>query len=92
MNKEDLYNFMRILKLVLLTCGAYMFQQEGRLFQIWYMDNFVEMNKQKSMLTMQWFIHKYIRNLNLSLFGIKSLKEKMLPKVEQTKHKPLKLF
>lgn len=69
-----------------------MFQQEERLFQIWYMDNFAEMNGPKSMLTMQWFIHKYIKNLNLSLFGIESLKEKMLPEVEQTKHKPLKLW
>ncbi|KAK9267635.1 hypothetical protein L1049_010066 [Liquidambar formosana] len=35
------------------------------------------------------YIHKYVRNLTLSYFGAKSLKEKLLPQLEEWVHKTL---
>ncbi|KAH7686842.1 Cytochrome P450 B-class protein [Dioscorea alata] len=61
----------------------FIFQQEGRLFQCWYPKSFTRIFGVNSMLALHGFMHKYLKSLVLSLFGVDSLKEKLLPEIEQ---------
>lgn len=59
----------------------YIFQQEGQIFQSWYPESFTEILGRQNIGSLQGFMHKYLKNMVLSLFGPESLK-KMLPEVE----------
>ncbi|KAA3457724.1 cytochrome P450 87A3-like isoform X1 [Gossypium australe] len=61
----------------------FVFLQEGQLFQSWYPDTFTEIFGRQNLSSLHGFMHKYLKNMVLSLFGPESLK-KMLPEVERT--------
>ncbi|XP_043715968.1 cytochrome P450 87A3-like [Telopea speciosissima] len=68
----------------------FIFQQEGKLFEFWYMDTFTEvMWNKKSVPSLQGYIHKYIRSLILNLTGPQNLKEKLLSEMDQATMKQL---
>jgi hypothetical protein len=61
----------------------YVFQQEGKLVERWYMDSFSKLLGQDvTRITARKDIHKYLRNLILSHFGHEALKEKLLSNLE----------
>ncbi|KAB1203549.1 Cytochrome P450 87A3 [Morella rubra] len=61
----------------------YVFQQEGKLVERWYMDSFAKLLRQDTTrINAHKNIHKYLRNLVLGYFGPEALKDKMLPKLE----------
>ncbi|KAF8412314.1 hypothetical protein HHK36_000275 [Tetracentron sinense] len=70
----------------------FIFQQEGKMFQSWYMESFTEIFGRQSVLSSHGFIHKYLKNLILTIFGIESLKERLLPEVDDTTRKHLHLW
>ncbi|XP_043717919.1 cytochrome P450 87A3-like [Telopea speciosissima] len=72
--------------------NQFIFQQEGKLFQIWYMDTFTEIFGEESLISVHGFVHKYLRSLILSIFGSENLKEKLLPAMEQQTIKHLKFW
>ncbi|XP_043717920.1 cytochrome P450 87A3-like [Telopea speciosissima] len=72
--------------------NQFIFQQEGKLFQIWYMDSFTEIFGEESLISVHGFVHKYLRSLIFTIFGPENLKEKLLPEVEQKTLKHLKLW
>ncbi|KAK6947726.1 Cytochrome P450, partial [Dillenia turbinata] len=65
------------------------FQQEGHLFQSWYPDTFTEIFGRQNVGSLHGFMYKYLKNMVLNLFGPESLKEKLLPEVEQAAHRNL---
>ncbi|KAJ4835069.1 hypothetical protein Tsubulata_028839 [Turnera subulata] len=69
----------------------FIFQQEGNLFQSWYPDTFTEIFGRQNVGSLHGFMYKYLKNMVLNLFGPESLK-KMIPEVEQTTSKRLKLW
>ncbi|KAF9616902.1 hypothetical protein IFM89_032864 [Coptis chinensis] len=70
----------------------FVFQQEGKLFQSWYPDTFTEIFGKQNVGTLHGFMYKYLKNLVLNLFGPESLKEKLLPQVEQAAKRNLNLW
>ncbi|KAI3977862.1 hypothetical protein MKX01_036702 [Papaver californicum] len=61
----------------------FIFQQEGKMVEFWYMDTFEAVHGDANSRAINiGHIHKYIRNLTLSYFGTEVLKEKLLSKVE----------
>ena len=61
----------------------YVFQQEGKLVERWYMDSFAKiLHQDATRINAQKNIHKYLRNVILGHFGPEVLKDKMLPKLE----------
>ncbi|XP_020248784.1 cytochrome P450 87A3-like isoform X2 [Asparagus officinalis] len=62
----------------------FVFQQEGNLFQSWYPETFMEIFGQDSAAALHGYIHKYIKNLVLKLFGPESLRERLLHDVEKS--------
>ncbi|PON47676.1 Cytochrome P [Parasponia andersonii] len=60
----------------------FIFQQEGHLFQSWYLDTFTEIFGRQNVGSLLGFMYKYLKNIVLNLFGPESLK-RMLPEVEQ---------
>ncbi|KAF3974991.1 hypothetical protein CMV_001732 [Castanea mollissima] len=61
----------------------YVFQQEGKLVERWYMDSFAKiLHQDATRINAQKNIHKYLRNLILGHFGPEVLKDNMLPKLE----------
>uniref|UniRef100_A0A2N9HRC2 Cytochrome P450 n=1 Tax=Fagus sylvatica TaxID=28930 RepID=A0A2N9HRC2_FAGSY len=61
----------------------YVFQQEGKLVERWYMDSFAKLlNQDTARINGQKNIHKYLRTLILGHFGLEVLKEKMMAKLE----------
>lgn len=67
----------------------FVFQEEGKLFQSWYPDTFVEILGKQNMGALHGILHKCLKNMVLNLFGPESLK-KMLPAVEQAACRNLK--
>ncbi|PON78489.1 Cytochrome P450, E-class, group I [Trema orientale] len=69
----------------------FIFQQEGKLVELWYMDTFsnVFVLEGESRMNAVGAVHKYIRSTLLGLFGTESLKEKLLPQLEQVINKSL---
>nr|A0A0B4KZX8.1 RecName: Full=Beta-amyrin 16-alpha-hydroxylase CYP87D16; AltName: Full=Cytochrome P450 87D16 [Maesa lanceolata]AHF22090.1 CYP87D16 [Maesa lanceolata] len=69
----------------------YLFQQEGRAVELWYLDSFQKLfnlegaNRPNAV----GHIHKYVRSVYLSLFGVESLKTKLLADIEKTVRKNL---
>ncbi|KAL5727662.1 hypothetical protein ACHQM5_000832 [Ranunculus cassubicifolius] len=70
----------------------FIFQQEGKLFQSWYPDTFTEIFGKSNVGSLHGFMYKYLKNLVLNLFGPESLKEKLLPQVEEAAHRNLSLW
>lgn len=62
----------------------YVFQQEGKLVQLWYMDSFSSFFGRYVDDSASAYIHKYSKNTILSYIGTESLKEKLLSKIELT--------
>ncbi|KAI3844111.1 hypothetical protein MKW92_023153 [Papaver armeniacum] len=61
----------------------FIFQQEGKMVEFWYMDTFEAVHGDANSRAINIaHIHKYIRNLTLSYFGTEVLKEKLISKVE----------
>ncbi|KAF4357665.1 hypothetical protein F8388_007201 [Cannabis sativa] len=69
----------------------FLFQQEGRLVEIWYLDTFSKIFAQEgeSRTSAVGAVHKYVRSLFLNHFGVHSLKEKLIPQLEQVVNKSL---
>lgn len=60
------------------------FQQEGRLVELWYMDTFSDIFKQEgeSRINAVGHVHKYIRSSFLNYFGAEKIKQKLLPQIQ----------
>ncbi|KAM3741618.1 hypothetical protein ACB098_07G009900 [Castanea mollissima] len=68
----------------------YVFQQEGKLVERWYMDSFAKiLHHDAARINAHKNVHKYLRNVILGHFGPEALKEKMLPRLEDAKNKRL---
>ncbi|KAF0910088.1 hypothetical protein E2562_001324 [Oryza meyeriana var. granulata] len=67
----------------------FVFQQEERLFQIWYPDSFMRIIGADSIITTLGSSHKHLRNLVLRLFGPENLRLSMLQEVQKTAHASL---
>ena len=62
----------------------YIFQQEGKLVELWYMDSIaklVGLDTSQS-IAATGYVHKYLRNLALAHFGTEALKGRLLSKAE----------
>lgn len=70
----------------------FIFQQEGLLLQSWYPDTFTTIFGKNNIGSLHGFMYKYLKNLVLNLFGPESLKEKLLPQVEQAARKNLSMW
>ena len=64
-------------------------QQEGRLVEMWYLDTFSKLfaHEGESRTNAAGLVHKYLRNITLSHFGSESLKDKLLPRIEDLARK-----
>ncbi|KAK9990278.1 hypothetical protein SO802_025263 [Lithocarpus litseifolius] len=68
----------------------YVFQQEGKLVERWYMDSFEKFFHQVApRINAHKNVHKYLRNVILGHFGPEALKDKMLPQLEDAINKRL---
>lgn len=64
--------------------NRYIVQQEGRMAEMWYLDTFSKLFAQEgeARTNATGMVHKYLRNLTLSHFGSQSLRESLLPHLE----------
>ncbi|KAK3043114.1 hypothetical protein RJ639_000003 [Escallonia herrerae] len=62
----------------------YILRQDGRLVDTWSLDTFAEVFDQTSQSS-----RKYTRNLTLNHFGVEALKERLIPRMEDTIRKTL---
>ncbi|EXC31565.1 Cytochrome P450 87A3 [Morus notabilis] len=71
--------------------NSFLFQQEGKLVELWYLDTFSKIFVQEgeSRTNAAGVIHKYARSMFLNHFGAERLKEKLLPEIEQVVNKTL---
>ncbi|KAJ9673339.1 hypothetical protein PVL29_023118 [Vitis rotundifolia] len=63
----------------------YIFQQEGKLVELWYMDSFarlVDLDSTSQSIVATGYVHKYLRHLALAHFGTEALKDGLLSKAE----------
>ncbi|KAK7855498.1 cytochrome p450 708a2 [Quercus suber] len=68
----------------------YVFQQEGKLVERWYMDSFAKiLHQDAARINAHKNVHKYLRNVILGHFGPEALKDKMLPQLEDAINKRL---
>ncbi|KAL5562365.1 hypothetical protein UlMin_032112 [Ulmus minor] len=69
----------------------YLFTQEGRLVELYYLDTFAKIFFQEgeSRTNQLGVVHKYIRSIFLNHFGAEKLKEKWLPQIEEFVNKTL---
>ncbi|KAK8714717.1 hypothetical protein V6N13_042066 [Hibiscus sabdariffa] len=72
--------------------NRFIFQQEGKLVQSWYMDSFDDIVGKENVLSSHGFLHKYLRNLVLNLFGSETLKEKHVSELDELTIKHLQLW
>ncbi|CAI9091478.1 OLC1v1026518C1 [Oldenlandia corymbosa var. corymbosa] len=63
----------------------FLLRQDGKLVDTWSMDTFAEVFDQASQSS-----KKYTRNLTLKHFGVESLKEKLLPQMEEMANQTLR--
>ncbi|KAI5315229.1 hypothetical protein L3X38_044405 [Prunus dulcis] len=63
--------------------NSYLFQQEGKLVELWYLDSFTKIFKISDEVNGADNIHKYIRSIALNHLGAGTLKEKLLPLIEK---------
>ena len=67
----------------------FIFQEDGKLFESWYLDTFAKIFKQEGISTNVAYIHKYVRIMSLNHFGVNALKEQLLPQLEEMVHELL---
>ncbi|KAK9270787.1 hypothetical protein L1049_026372 [Liquidambar formosana] len=72
---------------VVVSCdpefNQFIFQQEGKLVELWYLDSFAKILRQDTLtFTPNGYIHKYLRNRVLNQFGADILKRKLLSEME----------
>ncbi|MCD7454107.1 hypothetical protein HAX54_023469 [Datura stramonium] len=67
----------------------YVFQQEEKLFQCWYTKSALELTGKQGLIANSGALHKYLRNLVLSLIGPESLKRNLLPEIDVLTRKHL---
>lgn len=69
----------------------YLFQQEGRMVELWYLDTFskIFVHEGESKTNAVGMVHKYVRSTFLNHFGAERLKEKLLPQIEEFVNKSL---
>ncbi|KAK9271103.1 hypothetical protein L1049_026692 [Liquidambar formosana] len=61
----------------------FIFQQEGKLVELWHLDSFAKLlNQDSTSITSTGYIHKHLRNVILNHFGTEILKEKLMTKLE----------
>uniref|UniRef100_A0A2N9G4Z0 Cytochrome P450 n=1 Tax=Fagus sylvatica TaxID=28930 RepID=A0A2N9G4Z0_FAGSY len=77
-----------------LEFNHYIVNQEGRLVELWYLDSFAKLFIQEgeNKTNAVGLVHKYIRSLVLDHFGAESLKEKLLPQIEEFVNKTLQTW
>uniref|UniRef100_A0A5B7C8H1 Cytochrome P450 87A3-like n=1 Tax=Davidia involucrata TaxID=16924 RepID=A0A5B7C8H1_DAVIN len=69
----------------------FIFLQEGRSVELWYLDSFSKLFDQdsESRTNAVGSVHRYIRSTVLNHFGSESIKEKLLSQLEEMVHKTL---
>ncbi|XP_021904507.1 cytochrome P450 87A3-like, partial [Carica papaya] len=68
------------------------FQQENKSFLIWYMESFIEIFGQQSLLAYHGMIHKYLKNLILHLVGPENLKANVIHEMDHATRCHLNLW
>lgn len=65
--------------------NSYLFQQEGRSVELWYLDTFskIFVHEGDSKTNAVGIVHKYVRSIFLNHFGAERLKEKLLPEIQE---------
>ncbi|KAJ6345491.1 hypothetical protein OIU78_008196 [Salix suchowensis] len=68
--------------------NKYILQHEGTLVELWYLDSFAKFFalEGETSLNVIGKVHRYIRSITLNHFGVESLKESLLPKIEDMLH------
>uniref|UniRef100_A0A6N2L4R0 Cytochrome P450 n=1 Tax=Salix viminalis TaxID=40686 RepID=A0A6N2L4R0_SALVM len=68
--------------------NKYILQNEGTLVELWYLDSFAKVFslEGETRLNAIGRVHRYIRSITLNHFGVESLKESLLPKIEDMIH------
>ncbi|XP_057493602.1 beta-amyrin 16-alpha-hydroxylase CYP87D16-like [Actinidia eriantha] len=66
----------------------YIITQEGKSVELWYLDTFSKMLPIYAVGSIQ----KYIRSITLNHFGVESIREKLLPQIEQMVTKTLRVW
>lgn len=71
--------------------NRYIVQQEGKMVEMWYLDTFSKLFAQEgeARTTAAGLVHKYLRTLTLTHFGSESLKQKLLPHLQNLVQKTL---
>lgn len=62
----------------------FVFQQEERLFQMWYPDSFIKIIGTDSLMRTHGLLHRHIKNLALRLFGPENLRREIIQDVQIT--------
>uniref|UniRef100_A0A0E0FBD5 Cytochrome P450 n=1 Tax=Oryza meridionalis TaxID=40149 RepID=A0A0E0FBD5_9ORYZ len=62
----------------------FVFQQEGRLFRMWYPDSIMRIIGADSIITTLGSSHKYIKNMVFRLFGPENLRRDMIKDMQKT--------
>ncbi|KAJ4951779.1 hypothetical protein NE237_028611 [Protea cynaroides] len=70
----------------------FIFQQEGQLFQSWYPETFTDIFGRQNVGSLHGFMYKYLKNMVLNLFGPENIKNELLPEIEQSAQKKLRLW
>ncbi|KAL3537909.1 hypothetical protein ACH5RR_001275 [Cinchona calisaya] len=70
----------------------HIFQQEGKLFQCWYTESAGQLLGEQGWSVHSGAMHKYIRSLALRLIGPESLKDGLLPEMDEMTQKHLHLW
>ena len=71
--------------------NSYIFQQEGKSVDLWYMDTISKIFDQEGQgrqLSAD-FAHKYVRSIVMNKFGVDSIKENLLPQFQDMVEKAL---
>jgi len=68
--------------------NKYILQHEGTLVELWYLDSFAKFFalEGETRVNAIGTVHKYLRSITLNHFGVESLKESLLPKIEDMLH------
>lgn len=64
----------------------YLLQQQGKLVELWYMDSFEKLvyDDKKLKAISIVYIHKYLKSMVVKHFGPETIKEKLLPLLEES--------
>ena len=68
--------------------NKYILQHEGTLVELWYLDSFAKffVLEGETRVNAIGKVHRYMRSITLNHFGVESLKESLLPKIEDLMH------